>query len=66
LPFADLPDELLSVFLDADLPLEAPGFFVAPVFLAAEARLAVRLLADFARGKVSFRSVRFMRVMAAT
>ncbi len=42
-------DELLSDFVGGDLPLEAPGFFDAPAFLAA-ARLAVRLLADFARG----------------
>jgi hypothetical protein len=49
LPFDDCFDELLRGFLDADLPLEAPGFFDAPAFLA-EARLAVRLLADFARG----------------
>jgi hypothetical protein len=63
LPFDEFLDELLrefldeffgefrDEFLDADLPLDAPGFlFEAPAFLAAAARLAVRLLAGFARG----------------
>jgi hypothetical protein len=54
LPFDAFLAEFLDEFLDADLPLDVPGFFDAPAFLAATVRLpeflAVRLLADFARG----------------
>jgi hypothetical protein len=54
LPFDEFLGEFFDAFLDADLPLDAPGFFEAPGFLAAAARLpeflAVRLLAGFARG----------------